>query len=448
MQDLLEQAIEAHEAGEACVLCTVVRLDGSGYGRPGARLFLSESGDRLGFISGGCLEKDLCRRVWDATAAGPKLIAFDTAGNSVDVPRYNTGCEGVVYVFCQRINDRHAVVMRRVINAMISGREIRLLTVYRSDSDYAQVGDTLLIDIDGNYQQININKKKLLVPGLCPTHCSGGSASLSNASATRVLDDSSGRACKSIGSKAEPWNQSVAIDEKGQHSLSNQDYPSPVTDALLTKIQSASRNNSFAFHDSNGGVIEAAIEIIKPPRRLVIFGSGDDVIPVSTASVALDWRVTVVGHRVELTQRQRFPGAEVLCGPMHEIAERLLVCGTHFSDNADVVIMTHDFDRDVELMDVLLDSPVRSIGLLGPKRRLGRLVIRLHQRGRRLCDRDIDRIRSPLGLDLGAISPAEIATSIVAELIALSRERVGGFLHERRKPIHQSSEHERLSILQ
>jgi len=111
------------------------------------------------------------------------------------------------------------------------------------------------------------------------------------------------------------------------------------------------------------------------------------------------------------------------------------------------VIMTHDFDRDVELMGVLLDSPVRSIGLLGPKRRLGQLLTRLHHRGRKISDRDIDRIRSPLGLDIGANSPAEIATSIVAELIALSRERQGGFLHQRRQPIHQSNEHERLSTV-
>ncbi len=398
MQDLLEHAIAAHESGEACVLCTVVRLDGSGYGRPGARLFLSESGDRLGFISGGCLEKDLCRRVWDATAAGPTLIAFNTAGNSVDVPRYNTGCEGVVYVFCQRFKDREASVIRHVLNAHKSGREIRLLTVYRSDSDYAKVGDTLLVDNDGNYHQTNNNN---------------------------------------FGA--------VAVGEKCQHSQASQAHCSLANAAIIDKLRSAKCNCSFALHDSYGDVIEAAIEIISPPRRLVIFGSGDDVIPVATASVALGWRVTVVGHRAELTQPQRFPGAEVLCGQMHKIADELLVRGTHFNDSTDAVIMTHDFDRDVELMDVLLDSPVRSIGLLGPKRRLGRLVTRLHQRGRKLSDRDIDRIRSPLGLDIGAISPAEIATSIVAEIIALSRRREGGFLHERGRPIHQSSEHERLN---
>ena len=71
MQDLLEHAIAAYDGGEPSVLCTVVRLDGSGYGQPGARLFLSESGERLGYISGGCLEKDLCHRVWDATVADP-----------------------------------------------------------------------------------------------------------------------------------------------------------------------------------------------------------------------------------------------------------------------------------------------------------------------------------------------------------------------------------------
>ncbi len=390
MQELLEQVIAAHEAGEACVLCTVVRLDGSGYGRPGARLFLSDSGDRLGFISGGCLEKDLCRRVWDATAAGPKLIAFDTSGNSVDIPRYNTGCEGIVYVFCQRINDNLAAMIRLILNATSRGDEIRLLTVYRSESNFAQVGDSLVLD-DGNCHQISI------------------------AGETRATFQS------------------------------NEAYPSQVSSALVAKLQSASRNSSFALHDSNGDVIESAIEIISPQQRLVIFGSGDDVIPVSLASVALGWRVTVVGHRAELTQLQRFPGAEVHCGPMHEIAEQLLFRGTHFSDSTDAIIMSHDFDRDVELLDVLLDSPVRTIGLLGPKRRLGRLLTQLHQRGRKLSDRDIDRIRSPLGLDIGANSPVEIATSIVAELIALSRERQGGLLHVQRQPIHQSNSHERLT---
>ena len=130
---------------------------------------------------------------------------------------------------------------------------------------------------------------------------------------------------------------------------------------------------------------------------------------------------------------------------MHEIAEQLLFRGTHFSDSTDAIIMSHDFERDVELLDVLLDSPVRTIGLLGPKRRLGRLLTQLHQRGRKLSDRDIDRIRSPLGLDIGANSPVEIATSIVAELIALSRERQGGLLHVQRQPIHQSNSHERLT---
>ncbi len=391
MQDLLEQAVAAYEACEAGVLCTVVRLDGSGYGRPGARLFLSESGDRLGFISGGCLEKDLCRRVWSATAAGPKLIAFDTAGNSVNVPQYNTGCEGVVYVLCQQINDRQVDVIRRILHAHNSGHEVRLLTVYRSDSDEAEVGETLLIDINGVVRQNN---------------------------------------------------QLVESDETLQ---SSQSRASQVTAVMIAQLQSATRNSSFAIQDANGNVIEAAIEIISPPRRLVIFGSGDDVIPVSMASVALDWRVTVIGHRPELTLPQRFPGAEVLCGPMHQVAEGLLVRGTHFSDCTDVVVMTHDFDRDVQIMDVLLDSPVRSIGLLGPKRRLGRLVTSLHHQGRKLSSRDIDRIRSPLGLDIGAIAPVEIAMSIVAELIAISRQRDGGLLHQRLEPIHPASKHERLT---
>ncbi len=385
MQHLLQHAIAAYDAGETSVLCTVVRLDGSGYGQPGARLFLSESGERIGYISGGCLEKDLCHRVWDATAAGPKLIAFDTRGNSVEVSRYNTGCEGVVYVLCQRVDNQQATVIHRILDAGTKEHEIRLLTVYRSDSKFAKVGDTVGFTNDRTSQ---------------PT---------------------------------------FAVGELTLHS--------EVAIALFDKLRSADRNYSFVWHDCDNDVIEAAIEIISPPRRLVIFGAGDDVIPVYNACLAMDWRVTIVGHRPELTQQHRFPGAEVICGPMHRIAEDFLSRGSHLNEHTDVIIMTHDFDRDVDLMDVLLRSPVRSIGLLGPKQRLGRLVTRLYQRGRKLSDADINRIRSPIGLDIGAISPTEIATSIVAELIALSRQRHGGSLHLRRRPIHEISDRHGVSVV-
>lgn len=357
---IIDLAIASFEDDQTCVLCTVVRLDGSGYGRPGTRLLLTHSGQREGYISGGCLEKDLCRRVWAETQSGPRLIALDTRGNSVEGQRYGTGCEGVVYVLCQRIDrrDQAAIAVLRRVNE--EARDARLLTIYCSESPAYRIG--------------------------------------------------------------EQWTEDTLSDR--------------LPESIHQQVRSANRNASISFTDESGNIIEAAIEAIRPRRQLVIFGAGDDVIPVVQAVAVLDWQVTVVGHRPELADATRFPTARVRCGPLPVVAKSLSL-----TDRTDVVVMTHDFARDDELLPVLLDSSVRSIGLLGPKRRLGRLVQGLYQRGRTLSDDDIARLRSPIGLDIGAITPAEIAMSIMSELIALPSGRLGQPLHDRLKPLHDPAPH-------
>ncbi|TWT93125.1 XdhC family protein [Neorhodopirellula pilleata] len=371
---IVDLAIMSFEDDETCVLCTVVRLDGSGYGRPGARLLLTPSGEREGYISGGCLEKDLCRRVWEATNNGPRLIVLDTRGNSVEGQRYGTGCEGLVYVLCQRVDRSHPAAIDVLRRVQEQRQDAKLLTIYRSDSSDYHVGDQ--------------------------------------------------------------WTEASFADQ--------------LPPSVSQEFRSVSRNASIVFTDEAGNEVEAAIEIIRPRRELVIFGAGDDVIPVVQAASVLDWEVTVVGHRPELADPSRFPTARVQCGPHHLVARSLSL-----SERTDVVVMTHDFARDGELLPVLLDSPVRSIGLLGPKRRLGRLVQELYKRGRKLSDNDIARLRSPIGLDIGAISPAEIAMAIMAELIAMPGElisqpgerisqttgRIGQPLHDRLEPLHEPVPH-------
>jgi xanthine/CO dehydrogenase XdhC/CoxF family maturation factor len=376
---LIELAQQSLECGEQCVLCTVVRLDGSGYGRPGARLLITESGEREGYISGGCLEKDLCRQAWDVTASGDRLLAFDTRGNAVETNRYNTGCEGVVSVLCQRLNSPDAFPLRALMQTKRLGEISRMLTVYRSDSPRFHVGDAWVEMCDA--RETN-----------CP----------------RV------------------------------------DLPAECFTAMLT----SRRNRTISFTVDQGESIDAAIEVIRPPRRLVIFGAGDDVIPVVRNGAMLGWEVIVVGHRPEMATADRFRHGEagevaVRCGPPHLVASQLKLHGL-----TDVLVMTHDFDRDVRLLPVLLDSPARSIGLLGPKRRLGRLVQRLYEQGRVLRDSDIDRIRSPIGLDIGAASPEEISISIISELIAMEHDREGGSLHRYQQSLHAPTPHSDLSQME
>ncbi|QGJ71529.1 Xanthine dehydrogenase accessory factor [Planctomycetales bacterium 10988] len=373
MNALLTMAQAAWEAEETGVLCTVVRLDGSGYGQPGARLFMTESGERTGYISGGCLEKDLCRRAWEATANGPRLIAFDTRGHAVDADRYNTGCEGVVYVLCQRVDAAHQFPLRIIEQVQTERQPAKLLTVYRTESAAFQVGDSWAI----------------------------------------------------LGDRVLPSRETTEAI---------------VLERLLKTAASATKTQSLEILTADQKPVELALEILRPPRELIIFGAGDDVQPLVAMAALHGWKITVLGRRPELAAPTRFPVATVHCGRMASLVPSLSL-----HESSEVVMMTHDFDADAELLPALLKTPVRSIGLLGPKRRLSRLVMRLYEQGVTLTPTNAERIRSPIGLDLGAVTPQEIATSIMAELIAMEHHREGGQLHQRQEPLHDRAAHQRLS---
>ena len=100
------------------------------------------------------------------------------------------------------------------------------------------------------------------------------------------------------------------------------------------------------------------------------------------------------------------------------------------------VVMTHNFLRDKEYLRALIGSPAAYVGMLGPGARTQRLLMELADEGVVLADADRERIHGPAGLDLGGEGPEEIAESIVAEIVAVKRGRAGGFLKERRGPIH------------
>jgi xanthine dehydrogenase accessory factor len=367
---LLELAQSAIDAGEQCALATVVRLDGSGYGRPGARLVITESGERAGYISGGCLEKDLCHRVWDATVRGPKLIAFDTRGNTVNPGRYNTGCDGVVYVLCQRLHQQGELAIAAMQSAIKKIETVKFGAVYRSESAALRIGDSVAVYADGS--------------AVTPLDSLGEGRRQNIAKLCRIVEES-------VGTKS----------------------------VLIT--------------NDEGATVEIFIEVIEPPSELVVFGAGDDVIPLYNIARQLGWSITIVGRRTDLADPKRFPSARLYAGHMPETAARLAI-----GSRTKCVLMTHDFDQDVQLLPILLDSPADHIGILGPKRRLGKLVWQVAQRGRMIDACESSRIHAPIGLDIGAANPQEIAVSIVAEFIARSRNRCGGFLHDRRKMLNPS----------
>ncbi len=170
------------------------------------------------------------------------------------------------------------------------------------------------------------------------------------------------------------------------------------------------------------------VETIAPPPALVVFGAGDDAIPLVHGAKDLGWSVTVVDHRPALASRERFPEADAIhCLRPEALSDRPDLVPAE----ALVMVMTHRFEHDRVLVSTLLGRPLRYLGVLGPAARTHRLL-----EGRSLPPSSV--LRGPAGLDLGAESPEEIALSILAEMQAVLTHRPATSLRSRPGPIHET----------
>ena len=179
--------------------------------------------------------------------------------------------------------------------------------------------------------------------------------------------------------------------------------------------------------------VRAFVEVLDPPVRLIVCGAGHDAIPLVRASSVLGWNVTVVDDRPAFLTRERFPEATgfVAVEEPGDAAKSAGVDGRTFA-----VVMTHNFLRDKEYARSLIGSPAAYIGMLGPGARTERLLMELRGEGVEISEVDQERIHGPAGLDLGGEGPEEIAQAIISEIVAVKRQRAGGFLRDRSGPIH------------
>ena len=169
---------------------------------------------------------------------------------------------------------------------------------------------------------------------------------------------------------------------------------------------------------------DAVLDPILPPVHLVICGAGADARPLVDAARRLDWRVTVADPRRTLLAGDRLGDAERCDADPAEAAERIGV-----TSRTVVVVMSHDYARDAAYLAGFVGRGAAYLGVLGPRDRTDRL---LAEAGVAVDD----RLHAPAGLDIGADGPEEVATAIVAEILATLHGHVGGSLRERPGPIH------------
>ncbi|MGR9053533.1 MAG: XdhC family protein, partial [Gammaproteobacteria bacterium] len=170
----------------------------------------------------------------------------------------------------------------------------------------------------------------------------------------------------------------------------------------------------------DGLELEVFYDPLFPPAHLLIIGAGADAVPLVRCALSLGWRVSVVDYRPGHIKPERFPKETRLLYSMPED----LIDNVPLQGFDAVVLMTHNIEYDARYLKALADSELPFIGLLGPAARRERLLAALGPS----ATAGAERVFGPVGLDIGARSPEEIALSVMAGIYAALNERPGGQL--------------------
>jgi xanthine dehydrogenase accessory factor len=160
-----------------------------------------------------------------------------------------------------------------------------------------------------------------------------------------------------------------------------------------------------------GGTVTVYLEPYMPQPQLVVIGCGHVGRAVVELAHWLGYRVSALDDRADIADPDVLSGADVvLAGPYADTLRQVVL-----DEEAHVVLVTRNVAVDLDVLPIVLASPVRSVGVMGSKRRWDTTRSKLEAMG---VDADaLDRVRSPIGLDIDAETPEEIALSILAELV-------------------------------
>jgi xanthine dehydrogenase accessory factor len=175
--------------------------------------------------------------------------------------------------------------------------------------------------------------------------------------------------------------------------------------------------NEARDYPSGSEQVTVLIETYPPPPHLVIVGAVHTAIPLTTAAKLMGFRVTVVDPRTAFATRERFPDVDELVIEWPEDALPRL----RLDRSTYVAVLTHDPKFDDPAVRIALAHPVRYVGALGSRKTQERRRATLLEAG--VPEQELERISGPIGLSIGARTPAELAISILAEIVAVRRGR-------------------------
>ncbi len=179
----------------------------------------------------------------------------------------------------------------------------------------------------------------------------------------------------------------------------------------------------------DGRKLAVFIEILLPEIHLVLMGHQYDIYPLARLIREVGWRVTMVSNPLKINS--------ILSDTVDAIFSYEQLNDIQIDQYTAIVLMSHDYKTDKRNLPKALATEAFYIGMLGPRVRSEKIFTELAEDGKPVASTDMERIHAPAGLDIGAVSPEEIALSMLAEIKAVFSKREGGFLKLRHVPIHE-----------
>lgn len=388
MLDIAEELNRWVEQGRDFAVATVVAVGGSAPRQPGAALAVDGEGTAIGSVSGGCVESavyDLCRQaLQDGQTVRERFGYSDDDAFAVGLT-----CGGIIDILVTPVPVGSPVREVFAAGLAIAARGEAAAVARIAEGPEELIGGALLVRPDGSYEGT-------LGAGPRPDADPGAEGALGG---HPELDR--------------------AIAEEARAML----------DAGRTGVLEIGADGRLC-----GEPLKVLVESSVPPPRMIVFGAIDFASALVRIGKFLGYRVTVCDARPVFATKTRFPDAdEIVVDWPHRYLEAQSSEGS-VDGRTVLCVLTHDAKFDVPLLELALRLPVAYVGAMGSRRTHEDRNKRLREVG--VTELELARLRSPIGLDLGARSPEETALSIAAEIVANRRGGSGVALTGAHIPIH------------
>ncbi|MGS2615453.1 XdhC family protein [Micromonospora sp. LZ34] len=381
MRDVIDELHRRWRAGEAVALATVVATWRSAPQPPGAAMLVTADGAVTGSVSGGCVEADLYERARGVLHTGtPELTRYGVS--DYDAFAVGLTCGGVLEVFVERVDADGFPELDAVVAARRAGRPAAVVTCVAADAGEPP-GTAIPADPAGRLG------RRLVLTG------------------DRVVGSLGG----------DRLDAAAAADARG----------------LLAAGRSGTLHYGYDGQRRGSGVSLFVAAYATPPR-MIVFGAIDFAAAVARIGAFLGYRVTVCDARPVFATARRFPDAdEVVVDWPHRYLRAELDAG-RVDGRTVVCVLTHDPRFDVPVLALALRHPLAYVGAMGSRRTHDERRKRLREAG--VSPAQLDRLASPIGLDLGGRTPEETAVSVAAQIVAARWGGTGRPLAQLAGPIH------------